>query len=299
MIRIVTLNDDKKGMNTTTRLHELTEPLRLAEIDVLCFQGMRRTLDGKEDAARKVAESLQMTYSFSATRQSVDSGKREKERTISGLSILTGASVWMLNSGSFSLPDEDPDKKQVAQFAVIRQNWNSVLVVNVEFSPVASVQLQQLRALFSHQLFQKTYSAVVLCGNRKLSIPPRKLQSVIALSAYKIAHETQAVEAAGNESTSTTCSSEQSNAKPSIDGVIFTLIARKLVPAAVQNHGTPAALLLDSVLATELEFKPLPAERTNKLLFPLSFSEQPLGPRKSNGKLPPGRREPVRPGYHG
>jgi endonuclease/exonuclease/phosphatase family metal-dependent hydrolase len=298
MIRIVTLNDDKKGRNST-RLHELTEPLRLAEIDVLCFQGMRRTLDGKEDVARKVAESLQMTYSFSATRHSVGSCEREKERTISGLSILTGASVWMLNSGSFSLPDEDPDRKQVAQFAVIRQNWNSILIVNVEFSPIASVQLQQLRALFSHQLFQKSYSAIVLCGNRKLSINPRKLQSVIALSAYKIAHETQAIEAAGDVSAITSESGEQSNPKSSIDGVIFTLIARKLVPAAVKNHGTPAALLLDSVLATELEFKQIPAEKTNKLLFPLSFSEQPLGPRKSNGKLPPGRREPARPGYYG
>src|ERR1700694_5328157 len=88
MIRIITLNDDKKGTGDPAYLRELTNQLRLAEIDILCCQGMQRTLDGKQDPAREIAESLQMTSIFSATDCRMSSRGRGKETTISGLSIL-------------------------------------------------------------------------------------------------------------------------------------------------------------------------------------------------------------------
>jgi endonuclease/exonuclease/phosphatase family metal-dependent hydrolase len=243
MIRIVTLNNTNLGTNSTARLLELTDKLRLAEIDVLCCQGMQRSLDGRQDSARKIAELLQMTYCFSATGNTVRTQSGGKETTIRGLSILAGDYAWMLNSGSFSLPGEDPAKKQVAQFAVIRQNGNSVLVINVELSPAASVQLQQLRAVFSHQRLQERYGAVVLCGNRNLALSSRDLQTVTALSAYKLAGETTANPAGEDSAAPTPCGSQDRAGQP-VDGMILTLIARDWAPAAIKIHGASAAHLL-------------------------------------------------------
>jgi len=281
MIRIVTLNDTNLGTNSMARLHELTDKLRLAEIDVLCCQGMQRSLDGRQDSARKIAELLQMTYCFSATGSTVRTQNGGKETTIRGLSILAGDYAWMLNSGSFSLPGEDPAKKQVAQFAVIRQNGNSVLVINVELSPVASAQLQQFRAVFSHQRLQERYGAVVLCGNRKLAVSSRDLQTVTALSAYKLASETTANTSGGDDSAVPTSCSSQDRAGQPVDGVILTLIARDWAPTAIKIHGASAAHLLTSALASDFEIKQSPAKNPNKFFFPLSYSEQWPGMQKA------------------
>jgi len=272
MIRIVTLNDTNSGTNSTARLHDLTDQLRLAEIDVLCCQGMQRSLDGSQDSARKLAELLQMTYCFSANGSTARTQNGGKETTIRGLSILEGDYAWMLNSGSFPLPGEDLTKKQVAQFAVIRQNGNSVLVINAEFSPTASVQLQQLRAVFSHQRLQERYGAVVLCGNRNLAVSSRDLQTVTALSAYKLAGETTANTAGEDEPAAPTCS--QGSAGQPVEGVILTLIARDWAPAAIKIHGASAVNLLTSALAADFEIKQSPAKNPNKFFFPLSYSEQ-------------------------
>jgi endonuclease/exonuclease/phosphatase family metal-dependent hydrolase len=281
MIRIVTLNDTNLGTNSAARLHDLTDQLRLAEIDVLCCQGMQRSLDGSQDSARKIAELLQMTYCFSATGSTVRAQNGGKETTIRGLSILAGDYAWMLNSGSFSLPGEDPSKKQVAQFAIIRQNGNSVLVINVEFSPLASVQLQQLRAVFSHQRLQERYGAVVLCGNRNLAVSSRELHTVAALSAYKLANETTASTAGEDDAADPTPGCNQGRAGQPIDGVILTLIARDWAPAAIKIHGASAAHLLTSALASDFEIKQSPAKNPNKFFFPLSYSEQWPGLQKA------------------
>ncbi|MDD2469168.1 MAG: hypothetical protein PHI97_34830, partial [Desulfobulbus sp.] len=162
--------DNKNKLGSTARLRKLTDQLRLAEIDILCYQGVQRTRDGKQDSAREIAESLHMTYSFSATKYRVNTEVKDKAMTINGLSILAGSYVWMLSSGSFCLPGECPHRKQVAQFAVIRQGGNSVLVINTEFSSTVSVQLKQLQAVFSHHRLQERFDAVILVNdNRKLT----------------------------------------------------------------------------------------------------------------------------------
>ena len=282
MIRIVTLNNDKKEIGSSARLRELTKYLRLAEIDILCCQGMQRTLDGRHDPAREIAESLQMTYFFSATDRT---GGGEKDITFTGISILAGAYVWMLNSGTFALPGGGPDKKQAAQFAVIRQNDNWVLVVNAEFSPVASTQLQQLQTVFSHPRLQERYGAVILCSNRNLTVSKQDLQSATALSAYKLANETKAMSPAGDTSAIANPACDQSCPGHPVDGVIFTLIARNTTPATFKIHGASAALLLDSVLSSEFEIKQKSVENKNKFFLPLSYSEQWPGVQGADHKL--------------
>jgi hypothetical protein len=279
MLHIVTLNDGKNEVWNTGHLRELTNQLRLAEIDILCCQGMQRTLDGRQDPAREIAESLQMTSIFSATGGGVSTRGEGMATTISGLSILAGAYVWMLNSGSFPLPGEESAQKQVAQFAVIRQNEDWVLVINAEFSQVASIQLQQLRTVFTHQRLQERYGAVVLCSNRNLTISKRDLQSVVALSAYKLANEIE-----GN-SPVTLPSRKQNSSEQSINKAILTLIARNQPPATIKIHVASAALLLESILSPEGTDQRASAENTNKFDYPLSYSEQWPGSRKQHDQV--------------
>ena len=278
MIRIVTLSegDGANGTDSTTRLQELTDQLSLAEIDVVCCQGMQRTLDGSKDPARKIAESLQMTYSFSAADCGKKVGPKEKETSIKGLSILAGAHVWMLNSGSFLLPSDHPCKKQVAQFAVIRQNGNSVLVLNTELAPSVSVQLQQLRVIFSHQLLQEQYGAVVLCSNGTTAVSPREVQLATALSAYKLADETTVSNPDEHKTAPIISSCPPGKPQHLAEGVILTLLSRKPDTTSAAIHCSAIVFRPTSVLTTEIEFKRIPPGGRSKLFFPLSFSEQRL-----------------------
>jgi endonuclease/exonuclease/phosphatase family metal-dependent hydrolase len=282
MIRIVTLNDDKNRLGSTARVRKLTDQLRLAEIDILCCQGVKQTRDGKQDPAREIAESLHMTYSFSATKFNVNTNENRKEMTIEGLSILAGEYVWMLNSGSFCLPGECPDKKQVAQFAVIRQNGNSVLVVNTEFSLISSVQLKQLRAVFSHNRLQERFDAVVICSNRNIAVSKNELKSATTLSAYKLTCETLEI-AQGKDKLSNIGLSYYTNGHSNC-GMIFTLIPKNQAPATVKIYGASANSLLDLALNTEIEFKQALAMKKNLFMFPLSYTEQWSGSenRKQN-----------------
>jgi len=281
MIRIVTLSGSKNRVGSTARMQELTEQLRIAEIDVLCCQGMRRTLDGSEDQVGKIAESLQMTYSFSATSCGAGTRGGGSANIITGLSILAGAHVWMLNSGSFPLPGEETGKKQMAQYAVIRKKGDSLLVINAELSADASAQLLQLQAIFSHPLLQEHYGAVALCSNGNTAVSPRHLRSATALSPYKLTTETTATASNGETVSSVVSVDDPGNLEQMIDGVIFTLIERKLAPAMIKTHGSFLALKPASILAAEFELNHIPPEKRHKFFFPLSFTEQRLELRES------------------
>jgi endonuclease/exonuclease/phosphatase family metal-dependent hydrolase len=257
-------------MGNTARLQQLTQQLRLAEIDILCCQGMERTFDGSRDPAREIAESLRMAYSFSATDCRVDTSLSGKETIMSGLWILAGAHTWMLNGGSFILSGKDPLRNQVVQFAVIRKHCNSVLVINTDFSPFAAIQRQQMQALFSHALLKDQYDAVVLCGNRKIAVSKRDIQAATALSSYKLANAAKTETSPGEDSAVTVPRNKPISAGPSIDKVIFTLIARNSARATVKMQGASTVSLLDSVLISEFEFKQVDVEAKHKF-FPRSF----------------------------
>ncbi len=273
MIRIITLQDHKKELASTDRLRELTDQLRLAEVDVLCFQGIQRTFDGKQDPASKISESLQMTCSFSAYNSNVSTNERE-QYPISGLSILAGTDVWMLNSGSFYIPSENPQKKQVAQFAVIRQNCDSILVINMEYSPEKSVQLQQLRAVFSHPFLKESFDAVILCSNGNLALSRQDFETATHLSGYKLAFNSQAIGCCENNFAIQASSCGQQDIGHSKEGAIFTLIPKSRVPASVEIHCASATRLLDSALTSEIKFHQIRTGKKNLFSIPLSYSEK-------------------------
>jgi len=266
LIRVAILNDDKKEIGSTARLQELTEQLRLAEVDVLCCQGMERTFDGSRDPAREIAESLRMAYSFSATDCRVDTSLSGKETIMTGLWILAGAKTWILNGGSFFLSEKDPLRNQVVQFAVIRKNCNSVLVINTDFSPFPAIQRQQLQALFSHALLRDQYDAVVLCGNRKIAVSKRDIQAATAWSGYKLTNKTKTITPRGEAAAFGIFSGRSISAGPFLDKAIFTLIARNSAEAAVKMQGSSTVFLLDSVLISEFAFKSIAVEEKHKFL---------------------------------
>lgn len=270
LIRVAILNDYKKEIGSTARLQELTEQLRLAKVDVLCCQGLERTFDGNRDPAREIAESLRMAYGFSATDCRADTSQSGKETIMTGLWILAGAKTWMLNGGSFFLSGKDPLRNQVVQFAVIRKNCNSVLVINTEFSPFPAVQRQQLQALFSHTLLKDQYDAVVLCGNRKIAVSKRDIQAATALSGYKLTGKTKTISPQGDDAALGISSGSSISARSSLDKAIFTLISRNSAEAAVKMQGTSTVFLLDSVLISEFEFKQVAVAERHKF-FSRSF----------------------------
>lgn len=276
----------KNATGSPTRLHELTEQLRQAEIDVLCCQGIQRTFDGRHDQAREVAESMPMTYFFSATDFSMNTGGGAKEMIVSGLSILAGANVWMPSSGSFSLAVKDSDKKMVVQFAVIRKNHNSVLVINTEFSTVPAVQLQQLRSVFSHQRLQEHYGAVVLCSKNNIAVSTKDLRSAVALSSYKLANCpsemdcTREMAFGGDDFAIRVLSCELKSDSQPAAGAIYTLVSRNLPPAAVRFNGASASFLLNAARTSRADFKRGPAGKKKLSLQP-SYSEPWIDPMDS------------------
>ena len=273
----------KKATGSPARLQDLTEQLRQAEIDVLCCQGIQRTFDGRHDQAREIAESMPMTYFISANDFIVSTGRGAKEMIVSGISILSGANVWMPSSGSFSLPVKDSDKKMVVQFAVIRKNHNSVLVINTEFSADPTVQLQQLRSVFSHQHLHEHYGAVVLCSKSNIAVSKQDLQSAIALSTYKLAKcategdGTREMVFDGDDFAIRVLSCEFYSDRQPTAGAIYTLVARNLPPASVRFNGAAASFLVDSARPSRPDFKRGPAGKKKLSLQP-PYSEPWIDP---------------------
>jgi len=274
MIRNVTLNDDRYRLRSPTRLLKLIDKFRLAEIDVLFYHVSKRTHNGNQDFTSYIDESLYMIGIFSYTKHSVETDEKDNFTTIDWLSILSGSNVWMLSSGRFCLPGECPHKNQVAQFAVIRQKGNSALVINTKFPSIASVQLKQLRSVFSHHRLQEKFDAGVLCSNRTIVTSKDEFQSAIITSAYKLANETSETVPRKNKSSQIDISSKNHSTSHSNCGMMFTLIPKNIAPATVKIHGASAKPLLESALNTEVEFNPDLAVKKNLFMFPLSYAEQ-------------------------
>lgn len=262
MIRIATLQTDPARMDRRL-FHEVIDQLYQVRIDIVCCQGVERTLEGRQDPVRRLADALQMTYSFSATRCSGGMDEDKEAMKFRGLSILTGTALWLLNSGSFHLFAKEPERKMTAQFAVIRQDCHALLVINGDFSDNPAIHLQQLQALFSHHLLQKLYSAVVLCGNRCIDFSEEELREAVSLSRYEL------IDSRNNAHFSPVWDN-----CPQADGLLLTLQDKKTDPLAISTFGTPLALRRQMVLATEFEFNQITIGSNSRIFVPLSFSEQ-------------------------
>lgn len=184
MIRAVTLNNNDGPGGPPLNLHERVAQLGLAEIDILCCQGVRRGMDDREDETRIIAQSLGMTCSCFAASQPWHRKKDRRAQGVKGLAILTGAGVWMLNSGSLQGVGESERTKGFVQFALVRKNDTSILVLNMQLCGSRKLQLLQLRALFSHPLLKERYGAVVLCGDRQARLSVMELEAITDESTY-------------------------------------------------------------------------------------------------------------------
>lgn len=184
MIRVVTFAVNNEQGDGALDWQKQFAHLQQAEIDILCCQGLWRSLDGSEDQASRLAESLGMPYSCFVSGPRQQGGARGKEQAVCGLAILAGVGMWMLNSGSIPVLGDAAGTKARVQFAHFRTSGSSVLVLNLQLSGSKQAKSLQLRTLFSHQLLKEKYGAVVLCGDQLAGMTMKKLRLIAADSSY-------------------------------------------------------------------------------------------------------------------
>jgi hypothetical protein len=260
MIRAVTLHNIDEQGNATPDLHERVAQLGLRQIDILCCQGVWRTMDDSEDETRIMAKSLHMNYSFFAANHAWKRKTQRKMNWVRGLAILTGTGIWPLNSGSFQGGvDESDGSKGIVQFALVRKNGSLILVLNLQLAESRQLQLLQLKALFSHPMLKKQYGAVVLCGDRRTILSAQELQAITKRSHY-------------------TSHSPPPIASSPGDGLLWILVAGKQPVAFVTIHNQQLSSSLEfdiDRIAQDKNYRPYS--------WPLSFEEQWSG-YKTNAK---------------
>jgi len=159
---IVSCNTEDRHGHCKTRL---VDNLRAENFDILCFHDTAYSRELMFNKSSFLADKLGMTYSFTVAGQQASLKQKKKSCSFSGLTIMAGASTWMLSSGSFPLSSGEK-KDSSAQFAIIRKNGNAVLVINILFEKGSGVlRRSQLHQLLEHPVLNKPYAAVLLCGN--------------------------------------------------------------------------------------------------------------------------------------
>ena len=170
----------------------------------------------------------------------------------SGLAILTGTKIWPLNSGNLKGICEPEGSREIVQFALVRKNGASVLVLNLQLCGSRQSQLLQLGALFSHQVLKGRYGAVVLCSDRRTKLTAKELQTITKTSNY-VAH------------------SPAPSASSAGEGMLWILVAKKQPVASVTISN------LQTSLSLEFEMDRISLDKNNKPYYALSFDEQWAG----------------------
>jgi hypothetical protein len=266
MIRIVRLDNGNEQCRSTTGMQQNLAKLHRAKIDILCCQDIWRSMDDRKDATRILTDSLRMTYSCFAASHHRQKKTGQKSNGVSGLAIFTGSEMWMLNSGSFPVLIEPDGTKRVAQFALVRKNGISILVLNLQICRSRQTQRMQLCALFSHPMLKERYGAVVLCSDQQIVLSVRELKKITDSSNYAPYH---------------------SLASPAVslgEGVLCVLIAREQAVASVTicsagggrvtESENPAFRKLQASQSLEFELNRIPQDKENRLYLPLSFRER-------------------------
>ena len=185
MIRVMTLDTVERPGHTTNRLPQRLAPKEPANIDILCCQSIRRSMDGNEDLTDTLAQSFGLTCScFAAHRLRQGQPDQRPQSGVSGLAIMVGNGVWMLNSGVFPVPGDQEGEESIVQFALVRKKGASVLVLNLQIAAAKAAQREQMHALFSHPLLKEQYGAVVLCADRQTTLSAKALQAITTRSEY-------------------------------------------------------------------------------------------------------------------
>jgi hypothetical protein len=183
----------------------------------------------------------------------------QQPRSISGLSIMVGNGVWMLNSGSVPVPGDQEGDEGIVQFALVRKNGASILVLNLQIAASKPVQRGQLQALFSHPLLKERYGAVVLCADRTPALSSKALQAITARSDYILRS-----------------SLKHAQSGPS-NGMMCLLTTKEQAAPAVTISSADA--LQAAGLIIEFEINRIDKDKKIRPYLPLSFSEQWMGGR--------------------
>jgi len=253
MIRVATLNSSNGHDLSIADLHARITQLRQMEIDILCCQGVwRATDDREENQIRLLSQSLQVNCSCFAAYRHRQSEKDRKSTSASGLAILTGSKIWPLNSGNLKGICEPEGSREIVQFALVRKNGASILILNLQLCESRQLQLLQLSALFSHQMLRGRYGAVVLCSDRRTKLTANELQTITKMSNY-VAH------------------SPAPSASSAGEGMLWILVANKQPVASVTINN------LQTSLSLEFEMDRISLDKNNKPYYALSFDEQWAG----------------------
>ena len=184
MIRVMTLNAETAPSRSSSWLHAGLEPMLHQQVDVLCCQSVHRPTGESMNATRSLLDTFGMTYSCFAPNRTPSTVEETAFADAGGLAIMTGKQVWMLNSGSFLLTDQQGTGEWVTQFAHIRKATSSALIVNVQLASAEHDQDVQLRSLFAHPLLKEQYGAVVLCSDKRVVLSPKNLKAAAGKSNY-------------------------------------------------------------------------------------------------------------------
>lgn len=266
MIRVVNL-DAGNGQDNLTSDQQVPGPLRQAGPDILCCQGVWRSVDGSEDQVRMLSESYGMPYSCFIAGPKQRGKAAGKEQGVSGLAILAGAGMWMLNSGSIPVISEATSAKNARiQFAIFRKNGTSVLVLNLQLGGSKQAKLLQLRILFLHPLLKEKFGAVVVCGDCQTGVTVKQLRTVTGGSGYGPHRSLMAEE------------------YPFEQGMPWILTAKEQPVAAVtlcasdseqtSGPGTPGLGSRQACFSLDFEMERIPQSLYNKSVLPMSFEEQ-------------------------
>ncbi len=270
MIKIMTLDTGDQPGSSTDRLQECLAPLDNDRLDVLCCQSIRRSLDDREDTTQTLAHSLGLTYScFAASRRSPK--KRRRKHELNGLAILTGSEVWTLNSGSFPIPGEREGEEEIGQFALVRKNSTSVLVLNLQLSSFAPTQSQQLQSLFSFPMLKEHYGAVVLCSDRHTKLASKELRTITTRSNYVI-DRSIAPASPGKGMLCLLTPREQ----PGITVAIGNTEGLRTTPSPRTTQAPQPGLSI------EFEIRRIPQAKKLRRYLPLSYREHWLGYREKH-----------------
>ena len=262
MISLITCNTTAIGPSADT-LHPLAESLYSEGIDLLCCQSLDPCPQSRTLLADRVTATLGLRCSsFAAGRIGPSEDKTGHGGPARGLAVFTGAHIWVLNSGSFSVgADED---ETTVLFALVRKHNVAVLVLTLHLAANLPAQHRQLHDLFGHPLLRDPYGAVVLCTDRSPRLAAKHWSAACALSCWSPLRTSPSLSAVNDRLRFFTSRSS---------GAMLTLHPATPLPRADSDADRS-----DSGLAvSRFEVHRPGSNKPNRLAFPLSFREQWLG----------------------
>lgn len=244
--------------------HTLAAPFEPGGIDLLCCQSLTHTPDGRLELSRKLSAALELTCSCFVAGRPFSSSAPDAGPAGKGLATFTGRGIWVLNSGSFLVGEDD--EATLVQFTLIRKYGTSVLALNLHLGVSRETQIRQLRDLFDHPLLCDPYGAVMLCANRTAILTGKQWQGICARSNYTL-HRMPLTTPGG--------------------GLLGLFTARYAAVSTITVRHPDPALHFDAghspfqpALALTVDIQRIVSDKPNRPTFPLSFREQWLGYRE-------------------